>query len=82
MTYVNLPELEPAWRVRCETCGALADPDTRKIRHHATEPMPDMETLHEWIIDSVCDATDGCQVEPDGRCEHGHQSWLLRLGLI
>lgn len=27
-------------------------------------------------------ATDGCQVEPDGYCEHGHVSWLLYLGLI
>jgi len=71
----------PAWRIRCETCGALADPDTRKIRH-AHDPEPDLDQLREWVFDSVCEATDGCTVEPDGWCEHGHPSWLLRLGLI
>ena len=29
-----------------------------------------------------CMATDGCEIEPDGVCTHGHPSWLLRLGLI
>jgi hypothetical protein len=32
--------------------------------------------------DSACEATDGCWVEPDGYCEHGCPSWLLKLGLI
>ena len=27
-------------------------------------------------------ATDGCIVEPDGVCPHGHPSWLLREGLM
>jgi hypothetical protein len=26
--------------------------------------------------------TDGCCVEPEGYCEHGHGSWLRRLGMI
>jgi len=47
-----------------------------------TEDRPDMEQLEEWVFDSVCEATDGCEVEHDGSCEHGHPSWLLRLGLI
>lgn len=47
-----------------------------------TQPMPDEDQLEEWTLDSVCDATDGCSVEPDGMCEHGHPSWLLALGLI
>jgi hypothetical protein len=29
-----------------------------------------------------CEALDGCWVEPDGTCEHGEPSWLLRLGYI
>jgi hypothetical protein len=28
------------------------------------------------------EATNGCIVEPDGRCEHGCLSWLIVLGLI
>jgi hypothetical protein len=41
--------------------------------------------------DFLCDQTDSvvpaccdeeCQVEPDGRCEHGNPSCLLAAGLI
>lgn len=31
---------------------------------------------------SVVTTKDGCEVEPDGRCPHGFESPLLRLGLI
>jgi len=47
-----------------------------------TEPMPDIEQLEEWQSDGGCEATDGCWIEADGICEHGHQSWMLHLGLI
>ena len=48
-----------------------------------TTDEPDMETIEEWMIeDGGCEATDGCWVEPDGTCPHGHPSWFLRLGLI
>jgi hypothetical protein len=39
-------------------------------------------TLMEWDNDGICEATDGCIVEPDGTCEHGCPSWLVRLGFI
>lgn len=48
----------------------------------ATVDRPSGEELHEMAMDSVATATDGCDVEPDGECEHGHPSWLVRLGLI
>jgi hypothetical protein len=44
--------------------------------------VPSMEQLTEWMMDGVCEATDGCMVEPDGKCEHGKSSWLLILGMI
>lgn len=47
-----------------------------------TTDYPDMDDLQEWVFDGVCEATDGCIVEPDGVCEHGHVSWLLYIGLI
>lgn len=48
-----------------------------------TEPEPDLETIEAWFIeDGGCEATDGCWVEIDGHCPHGHPSWLLRLGLV
>lgn len=49
----------------------------------SVEPEPpDLETLLAWEEEGGCEATDGCWVEPDGVCSHGHPSWLLELGLI
>lgn len=61
---------------RCESCGA-ARGERHKVVYRPTE-----EEIEEWLFDSLALATDGCEVEPDGHCEHGHQSWLLRLGVI
>jgi len=47
-----------------------------------TVSEPSEDELEEMVYDSVCDATDGCSVEPDGKCSHGHPSWLRKLGLI
>lgn len=47
-----------------------------------TSPEPDLDMLTEWQDECGCEATDGCWVEPDGTCEHGHPSWLLRFGMI
>ena len=38
--------------------------------------------IEEMASDSVVEAADGCQVEPDGSCPHFHRSPLLVLGLI
>lgn len=43
---------------------------------------PTEEQLLEWEDEGGAEATDGCWVEPDGKCEHGKKSWLLVLGLI
>ena len=45
-------------------------------------PQPSIEQINKFLIDSIVDATDGCQVEPDGVCEHGYPSWLIHLELI
>jgi len=53
------------------------EPRTDKVE------CPPTEQLMEWLMQGVCEATDGCfPVEPDGVCEHGCKSWLLYLGLI
>lgn len=41
-------------------------------------------TLEDCVMDSVVPACcdEGCEVEPDGECEHGHPSVLLALGMI
>ena len=60
---------------QCESCG-------RKFgeRHAATESRPSTEQLMEMEFEGYR-ATDGCTVEPDGTCPHGHSSWLLVLHL-
>jgi hypothetical protein len=70
----------------CESCGAKPEEFTRRDgtpgirrRHKPTMPMPELD---ESMLDSVIPATDGCDVEPDGICEHGHLSWLRAMGLI
>jgi len=51
-------------------------------KHVATVPRPTMSELEDIMMDNInCYATDGCDVEQDGMCEHGHQSWMLKMGL-
>lgn len=66
---------------QCETCKSVA-PTYAEIKHKATIPMPSVEEMMDWDNDGGCEATDGCWVEPDGKCEHGHLSWMRRLGFI
>ncbi len=47
-----------------------------------TVEEPTEEDLWEYMTDGYCEATDGCEVEPDGWCPCGHPSWLLHMGLI
>jgi len=47
-----------------------------------TEPEPSDDEIEDMVMDGDCTATDGCPIEPDGICEHGHPSWLLYYGLI
>ena len=47
-----------------------------------TEQEPSISQLEEWMRDDVCESTDGCRVEIDGTCPHGHPSWFIKLGLV
>ena len=59
--------------------GGLPD----RVRWRGTEyDVPSLEQIEEWCADSVCEALDGCEVDPDGRCPHGAPAWLLALGLL
>jgi hypothetical protein len=62
----------------CESCGRAYGE-----RHKVLTEPPDLADLERWIFDlDNTEATDGCEVEPDGYCEHGHLSWLRQLGMI
>lgn len=58
------------------------DPDTGLPWPDPTVSEPEFVTLAQFLFESVAETTDGCLVEPDGICRHGHPSWLLRLGVI
>jgi hypothetical protein len=36
--------------------------------------------MNDSVIPACC--SEGCEVEPDGRCEHGCPSVLLAMGVI
>lgn len=38
------------------------------------------EVGYDSVVPALCD--ESCEVEPDGRCEHGCPSVLVALGLI
>jgi hypothetical protein len=61
-----------------------AGPEEQKMNDFVepTVDQPSLADLMEWDERGGCEATDGCWVEPDGGCEHGHVSWLVYLGLI
>lgn len=54
-----------------------------------TIPAPSQDELDEMLERAVYDTgdagfetSDGCEVEPDGTCSHGHATWLRLAGLI
>lgn len=51
-------------------------------RPRPTAEEPTIEQLMDWDHEGGCEATDGCWVEPDGTCPHGHVSWLIYKGFI
>ena len=65
--------------MKCEKCGR--DPEAGE-RHKATTKAPTLPTMERWMDTGVARATDGCKVEPDGKCPHGHSSWLLILRVM
>ena len=71
--------------MECPRCAIGDYKQSRRpdgVEHKVTEPKPTSGQLELWMFDGVCNATDGCQVEPDGFCPHGHVSWLLALGVV
>ena len=64
----------------CESCNSDIGAGEK---HIPTTDPPTMEELEDWLFDIENPrATDGCEIEPDGTCYHGHRSWLLVMGLI
>lgn len=43
-----------------------------------------VDMMNDYMWDSVVPAccTEGCEVEPDGKCSHGHSSILIEYGIV
>ncbi len=44
--------------------------------------LPSLDTIAEWMGDSICETVTGEIIEPDGVGSDGAPSWLLALGLM
>lgn len=79
-----LPDwLEAAMRRSLQEDHQTQTNQARPTAEVAEPQPPDKATLWQWVdAYGLCTATDGCWVEPDGTCEHGHLSWLVVLGLV
>lgn len=57
-------------------------------RQQSIRKKPSDHTIALMLLTAVdggrvrADCIYGCKVEADGVCEHGHSSWLLKLGYI
>jgi len=47
-----------------------------------TAPRPTDDDLETQVHEGIVQATDGCPVEPDGTCPHGHPSWLVNMEIL
>lgn len=66
-----------------EVTGWLERKALKGLKVYAVKgKKPGLKSLENMVMGSIAKATDGCKVEPDGTCQHGHPSWLLVLGYI
>jgi hypothetical protein len=73
--------LTPSGSVRKLTDG-INRTDSHPDYKAVDTKQPGAATMNRWIDSGIARATDGCKVEPDGVCQHGHPSWILILGYI
>lgn len=60
------------------TAPAILDqiPRNPSLRPRPTTDRPSFEELSVMVLgDGPVPATDGCEVDPDGICPHGHVGW-------
>lgn len=61
-------------------------PERVRVKQLASDAGYDTvaDALEEWVFESVVPAccSEGCEVEPDGKCPHGFPSALIAVGLI
>ena len=54
----------------------------RTVNVSIANKRPTLPTMERWMDRGIAKSLDGCEVEPDGRCDHNMPSWLTVLGFI
>lgn len=67
----------------------MTDKPTESLAESKSEKLNQADTKYNELIETYFDegwfptkCSEGCVVEPDGKCPHGFQSIALELGLI
>jgi hypothetical protein len=47
-----------------------------------TYVVPAKSEFDEWADSGIAKSLDGCEVEPNGECQHGLKSWYVVLQLL
>lgn len=80
---VNVQNFKPVKTERGTWMLEGFEPDcNRTVKVRLGNKAPSIPTMSRWVSDGIAKALDGCEVEPDGDCEHGCPSWLRALGYI
>lgn len=81
-TRVDDTSPNPAWDLLLDFQEMTHDPETGEGWPEPITARPDRDELLDLALSGLCPATDGCEVEADGICEHGHPAWTLRMGVL
>ena len=71
-----------SWSFLLDVEELTHDADTGLPYPAPTTDRPGQEELWAMLFAGACPATDGCEVEPDGTCPHGHPAWPRRMGFV
>jgi len=70
------------YRIPAHNDATFKDLIARQGKEYKQVKPPSLATMERWSDNGVAKATDGCKVEPDGECPHGHKSWMMVMGVI
>ena len=65
-----------------QTVAGVDRRDRTTYKEPTIEPPEPAKLMRDELSYGQVEATDGCMVEPDGQCVHGHVSWLLYWGMV
>ena len=65
-----------------EPAAAIANLQAKGHKVQRCGKPPTVAIMEKWMSNGLAKATDGCEVELDGKCSHGCDSWMIVIGVI